>query len=216
MHYKFIDIGCGHSNVSVDVYGLNVHGLLVDPIQEFCNVLPSSSTVLKECAAITTYDGTLDMNVTTEDLSNVRYFPISALRNKKHFERIAKRYGVYGMEFISTDATKDTHNYEWLKSKRTVQCMTLKSLLNKYDITEVDQFKIDVEGHENVLLSQLIDLIRLGEFKVNEKIIFEYNYLSDKKVLDELIEIISKEFGFDSKFQVVGLNEDMVMTKIKE
>lgn len=214
MHYKFIDIGCGHSNVSVDIYGLNVHGLLVDPIQEFCNVLPSSSTVLKECAAITDYDGTLDMNVTTEDLSNLQYYPIKVLTNKKHFDRLVKNHAIYGMEFVGTEATKDTHNYNWLKAKRSVQCMTLKTLLKKYDITEVDQFKIDVEGHENVILLQLIDLMRAGEFKVNEKIIFEYNYLSNKKVLDELTEIISKEFGFKYEFQVLGWNEDIVMTKI--
>lgn len=214
MHYKFIDIGCGHTNVSVDVYGLDVNGLLVEPIKEFCNVLPSSTTVLKECAAITSYDGVLDMNVTTDDLSNVQYFPISVLSNKKHFNRIAEKYGIYGMEFVGTDSTKDTHNYEWLKSKRSVLCMSLRTLLNKHDITEVDQFKIDVEGHENTILLQLIDLMRSGEFKVNEKIIFEYNYLSDKKELDELAQTISEEFGFKYEFQILGWNEDIVMTKI--
>lgn len=206
MHYKFIDIGCGHTNVSVDVYGSDVLGLLVDPIREFCNVLPKSDTVSVECAAVTDYDGELDMNITSLDMSNVKYIPISMLTNDKHLPRLLRAGKIFGTESINVRSH--------LGVKRTVNCMRLDTLLNKYGITEVDQLKIDVEGHENVVLSQLIDLMRRGRFKVNERIIFEYNHLSDKPELDKLANIITTEFGYTSVFQVLGWNEDIILTKI--
>lgn len=45
MHYKFVDIGCSNSAVSVDEYGLACNGLLIEPIKEMCDILPQSKTV---------------------------------------------------------------------------------------------------------------------------------------------------------------------------
>lgn len=208
MNYKFIDIGCGHTNVSVDEYGLDVHGLLVEPIKEFCDVLPASDTVLVECSAITSYDGTIEMNISSRDMSDIHYIPISALNTPIHLERMLKNHKIFGAESIALkrDILDDT---------RIVACMRLDTLLNKYKIDSVDQFKIDVEGCENIILQQLIELMRLKKFIVNESIIFEYNDLSDKNELDVLSKIICEEFGFTSSFRKIGLNEDIVMIKIK-
>jgi hypothetical protein len=56
--------------------------------------------------------------------------------------------------------------------------------------------------------------MRSNKFDVTERIIFEYNDLSNKPELDELAKIISTEFGFNYSFKKIGLNEDIVMTKI--
>lgn len=208
MHYKFIDIGCGHTNVSVDVYGLLVRGLLVDPIKEFCDVLPSSSTVLVECSAITDYDGDVCINITSEDMSGIAYLPITALDSLTHIERITKKFKIFGAESIAVKR-------DMLTSTRTVRCLRLDTLLNKYNIDSVDQFKIDAEGCEYMILQQLIDLMRTGKLKVNERIIFEYNDLSTKTELDELTQIIANEFGFTYEFKKVGWNEDIIMTKLQ-
>lgn len=207
MHFKFIDIGCGHTNVSVDVYGTDVKGLLVEPIQEFCNVLPNSNTVYIECAAITDYDGILEMNVDAGGYEDLQYFPISRLLDGKHRDRLIQRYKIYGMESINSCSR--------LGAKRTVQCMKVETLLKKYNITGVDQLKIDVEGHENVVLTQVIELMRKGTLQIHERIIFEYNSLSDKEELDKLVKIISSEFGYSSEFKRVGWNEDIILSKIK-
>jgi FkbM family methyltransferase len=208
INYTFIDIGCGHTNVSVDQYGLNVHGLLVEPIREFCNVLPSSDTVLVECSAIVEYDGAIEMHVSSRDMSGIHYIPITALNTPAHLERMLKNHKIFGAESIAVKR-------DILDSMRVVACMRLETLLNKYRIKTVEQLKIDVEGCENIVLQQLIELMRMNKFAVSESIIFEYNDLSDKKELDGLSEIICNEFGFTSSFRKIGLNEDIVMTKIK-
>jgi hypothetical protein len=92
--------------------------------------------------------------------------------------------------------------------------MKLETLLDNYGITSVQQLKIDVEGYEYIVLQQLIELMRSNKFDVTERIIFEYNDLSNKPELDELAKIISTEFGFNYSFKKIGLNEDIVMTKI--
>jgi hypothetical protein len=52
MKYTFVDIGCGHFATSVDIFGTMCNGLLVEPIEEYCNVLPRSDTVIVECSAV--------------------------------------------------------------------------------------------------------------------------------------------------------------------
>ena len=208
MHYTFIDIGCGHTNVSVDQYGLDVNGLLVEPIKEFCDVLPHSNTVLIECSAITERDGDIDMNVSKRDMTGIQYIPISALTTPAHVERMLKNHKIFGAESIALER-------DILDDKRVVSSMTLHTLLDKYKITSVEQLKIDVEGYENIVLQQLIELLRSNKFNVTERIIFEYNDLSNKPELDELTKIISNEFGFSYSFKKVGLNEDIIMCKLK-
>lgn len=207
MNYTFIDIGCGHTNVSVDTYGLNVYGLLVEPIKEFCDVLPSSKTVLVECSAITDKDGTIEMNVQSRDMTGIIYIPITAISNPRHLKRMLKNHKIFGAE--SAVLERDI-----LDDKRNVQSMRLETLLKKYNIDSVDHLKIDVEGCENIILEQLIELLSANKFMVNRSLTFEYNELSNKKELDVLTKIIADEFGFTFSFVKLGLNEDIVMVKI--
>ena len=204
MKYKFIDIGCGHTNVSTDIYGLDVNGLLVEPIKEFCDVLPNSDTVLIEQSAIGEYDGTIDIHCDLMDWGKIKYYSIQQLSSVKHIERIAQKNPIHGITSI-------IHN---TGNKRSVNLMTFESLINKYNITEVDQIKIDVEGYENVLLQQLIELMRSNKLIVNKTIIFEYNHMSDLNELDKLKILISNEFGFNYRFEKLGWNEDIIMEKI--
>lgn len=210
MHYKFIDIGCGHTNVSVDQYGLNVCGLLVEPIHEFCQVLPTSATVLIENCAVTDFTGEIEINVTPDIDSEIQYFPINAIIHKKHRVRILSKHKIYGAESIIHFCINNDQKF-----KRKVPCMRLNDLLDKYSINSVDQFKIDVEGYEYVILTQLLELMTAGKIVVKEKIIFEYNELSDQIQLDPIYNKICKEFGYTSEYVEVGLNKDIVLTKIK-
>jgi hypothetical protein len=59
-------------------------------------------------------------------------------------------------------------------------------LCEQYDITWIAQLKIDTEGHEAIILKQVLQRIKTRKLVVDE-IKFEYNYLSDKQVLDHLI-----------------------------
>ncbi len=206
MHYTFIDIGCGNTNVSVDEFGLNVMGLLVEPIQEFCNILPTSNTVQTVCTAITDYDGEAEMNLHDIEMTDIHYIPIIALNNMTRALRMAKNFKIFGGESLMK---QQNHS-----RTRNVTCMRLETLLKKFDIDSVNQLKIDVEGFENIILQQLIELMRQDKFKVNNRIIFEYNHLSNLEELDALTKIIADEFSFTYEFRKLGWNEDIIMTKV--
>jgi len=209
MKYKFIDIGCGHSDVSTDIFGLNVNGLLVEPIQEYCKVLPHSNTIKIECAAVTEKNGTAIINADISE--NIQYVPGSVIINAKNLNRYLKKYGtILGTSsFYINNIVKNKN-----RIPQKVKTITLKDLFLKYDVTEIDQLKIDVEGYENIVLKQLIELMRTNKVKINKKIIFEYNNMSDMAELNKLKEQIASDFGFNYRFQSFFWNNDIIMEKL--
>ena len=54
MKYHFIDIGCGHSSVSSDIYGTadDIFGMYVEPIKEYLDVLPNGKNIKNENHAL--------------------------------------------------------------------------------------------------------------------------------------------------------------------
>lgn len=206
MKYDFIDIGCAHFDVSVDQFGLSAIGLLVEPIEEYCNVLPSSETVLVECAAITEKDGECEFIASIS--KRIEYLPSSLILNPVKLRRYQERFG--NVAGLGTFNNRD----EWYGMDhipRTVKTLSLKSLFEKYDVSSIGQLKIDVEGHESVILKQLIPYLQEG--MAVHKLIFEYNDMSDLKELDTIIDTI-KTFGYNSTFQMEGWNEDIIMEKL--
>lgn len=101
----------------------------------------------------------------------------------------------FGWDISSIDLNKERN----VTGELEVKCLTLKSLFEKYDVTEIGLFKVDTEGHEAVIIKQLIDLMNDG-IKVNNKIYFEYNHLSDKLELDKIADDICKLHGFVKKY----------------
>lgn len=220
MKYEFIDIGCGQTNVSSDksFFGTNVNGLLVEPIEEYCKILPQSNTVLVECAAIGEYDGFKKLNVVLEG-NKIEYIPYKLYSNPKAWNRYCKKNNI---QYTGTSSFNNQNEiiYKNNCTIRKVKLMTIKTLLEKYNITEVDQLKIDVEGWEPIILQQFIDIMKLKKFKVNKKIIFEYfpddvvpNH-KNKKLLDNLIREICSKFQFKYRYCHKNLDSDIIMEKI--
>lgn len=217
MNYKFIDIGCCHYSVSSDMFGLNVLGLLVEPVKEFCDVLPNSSTVLVECSAIAEKDGKTKMNIFLDhNNSPIEYITTDVWRDDKKRTRFFKtRYSECGRStLLPFDVLLLRKEWGLPNTEREINTLTLLSLINKYNITSVDYLKIDVEGYEEIILNQLLDLMRSNKFIVNKQIKFEYNELSNLDSLDRIKEAIETEFGFTSRYEKVGWDEDIIMDKV--
>lgn len=215
MKYKFIDIGCGPFDVSSDIYGTNVKGMFVEPISEFLNVLPCSDTIDKVNVAISNFDGESDMDVWMLD-KPIKYYTknqLISLKNaveKKGIDYDPLKFIIYqgGGTFIKN---RESIPYTPLKVK--IKCITLQSLVNEYNIESVDHLKIDVEGHENIILYQLLNIMQTTKFKVNNILQFEWNDLSDRNELYFLAESISKEFGFEITHKKEYWNEDLILIK---
>lgn len=219
MKYKFVDIGCSFFDTSVDDYGLDVNGLLVEPIPEHARVLPSSSTVKVECSAITEFNGTMEMNCIVNE--NAKYLSKQVLLDayaddSEKSLRKREAYGNWWMNGGSSLLDTSEMSYEYADNfkPKTVNTITLKTLFEKYDVEEIDVLKIDVEGYERIVLLQLIDLLRSNEIKITGKIIAEYNSMSNLSDLDLVLNTICNEFGFRKIFVTEHWNEDVILEKL--
>ena len=200
MRYKFVDIGTCYYATSVDEFGLEVNGLLVDPIQKFLDVLPSSATVKKECCAITDTDGIVDFNVYFDenfDTFELKYFT-STDRDKWRKQKTF----IDGKTKPLNVAKSSLVDHPWKhvqqhQKKIKVNGMRLITLFQKYNIDEIDYLRIDTEGYDHKILEQIIELLKNNSIKINNEIAFEYiKDFGNTDKLDILEAIICNEFGF--------------------
>lgn len=221
MKYTFVDIGCGAAGVSTDIYGLDVRGLLVEPIPECCKCLPNSNTVLIECSAIGSKNTKLNITTPIKQGEVLEYLPSNIQDDEKKLQRYFKtknitKYSGKGLPFgLSSFLSKQELPWDCELYERSVNMITLKDLFVKYNVSEIEQLKIDVEGHESIILNQLITLMRNNQIIITDKLIFEYNFLSNLSELDKLKDIIANEFGFTYEYIEFGTNQDIIMEKIK-
>jgi FkbM family methyltransferase len=192
MKYDFVEIGASIWDTSIDHFGLDAIGLLVEPMPNLFKAIPSSDTVKKENVAITSHDGFVKF-YTYDDYSpekEYRYMPL---------DEISRRgYGTqgFGWDVSSIDLNKERK----VTGELEVKCLTLKSLFEKYDVSEIGLFKVDTEGHDHVILVQLLALMGAG-LKVNNEIFFEYNHLSNKLALDNTSDKICELYGLTKKYE---------------
>lgn len=217
MKYDFIDIGCGYADTSVDTFGLNARGLLVEPLEVCCKVLPRSETVTVECSAVANQDGISEFTMYDVTPPN-KYYTHDELLNAWNLNDTKNESFFL---FLSSLLPRETlvkrgniRNFQQMKPSKTIEVntLTLKSLFDKYSVTEINQLKIDVEGFEESIIQQLIPLLKNG-LKVNT-IIYEYNEMSIRSNLDILEKQICTQFGYNSKYQFIHWNEDKILTKI--
>lgn len=206
MKYKFVDIGCCFFETSVDEFGLDVDGLLVEPIKEACDVLPYSDKVKIVNVAISDYNGTGELTV-PEDMKIERYIPREEMLGK--YDQFPNA-GIIGGSTLQEPLTFNYHN---IKQKK-IECKIISfyDLCEQYNITEIDYLRIDTEGHEPVILKQVLDMMQNNKLTINCELAFEYNYLSDNNVLDNFAESFS-QFGFRHEIIHEGWNKDIVLTK---
>ena len=196
MKFKFIEIGCSIFNTYIDKFGLDVNGLLVEPMPNLFDVVPSSKTVLKENCAITDHDG------------EVKFYLYDGFNKNSKYDYIKPGDYTWSQGFGWDISSIDLNPNRKLTGETTVKCLTLKSLLEKYNVTEIDHFKVDAEGHDHIILKQLLDLMNDG-FKVNMDILFEYNKLSNKKQCTKVFGEIALNHGF----LVKRMRTDIILVK---
>lgn len=211
MKYKFVDIGCCFFDTSLDRFGLDVPGLLVEPVKMFFDILPCSDLVKKVNVAISDQTGTTSIFVPNALTKPDRY------KTKQDVIDLFNNESGQGVGFETTNYGGSTllefKKFGIESTPEECQTITLEELCDQYDITEIDYLKIDVEGYEPVILKQLVDLMSTGRLKINCEIMFEYNFLSDKDILDEYTKTIADNFNFSAAFVKEYWNEDIVLTK---
>lgn len=214
MRYKFVDIGSSFFDTSVETFGLDEFGLLIEPIKEAYDLLPFSDKVKRVNVAISDYNGTGNLLVPENLNIPQKYMTKEDVRNSDINEfNFGQKYAVACSTLQDKHTLLDRLNIK--QKKIECQVITFYALCEQYDISEIDYLKIDIEGHEHVVLKQILDLMDNGKLSINQ-LVFEYNEHSDKQVLDGYIETISTKFGFNVEFISKEWNEDVVLTKNNE
>jgi hypothetical protein len=210
MKYKFVDIGCSFFDTSVDQFGLDVDGLLVEPLGPSFKLLPHSNTVKKVNVGISDYTGIGKMFVPKDILLATKYISKEELKSIQGNE--LQNVGYSGCASLN-GTHKHMNNLNVEQISLDCNIITFYDLCNQYNITEIDYLNIDTEGHEHIILKQVFDLVQKNLLTINHQLKFEYNYLSDTAILDNLCEQF-KNYGFNYTLVKDGWNEDMVLTKL--
>ena len=136
MNKFFVEIGSSDFDTLLPLAELGWSGIIVEPLSECLNNLERYDSVIYENVAIHSYNGE------TEFI----YYDSSLMDDCGE----SKTWWTRGLGTTNLDMNHMINNPQWKKYERqiTVDCLTLDSLLEKYEISEIDFMKVDVEGEE--------------------------------------------------------------------
>lgn len=136
-----------------------LNGLFIEPITEYFNRLPECR---KENVAVSNYEGEID----------IYYIPSKVIDDKKLPQWLR---GCNSVDHVHPTIIS-TGNQRYCV-KNTVPVTRIKTLLDKYGITDIKTLKIDTEGHDYIILNDFLNSCDIKPRKIQ----FENNSLSDQK-----------------------------------
>lgn len=160
-----------------------VDGLYIEPVKEHFDRLPDCN---KENVAVSNIAGELD----------IFYIPSEVILAYKLPNWIRGCNSVHAIH-----PTVKAQGYSHLVVHDRVKVVRIKSLIEKYNITEIDTLKIDTEGHDCIILNDFLDTVDI----LPNVIQFESNVLSSVNDVMELVFRLT-DLGYDCK----QVNFDMV------
>jgi len=191
MIYDFIEIGTSDFYTLLQTTEGQI-GISIDPIKLYLDNLPNNPHVIKVNCAISDKNGVVDVFwVDPKDIEEYKLL---------HFIRgcnsIIKPH-------ITTMGELKEKNLEFLLKQTTCEMITWKTLVERYDVQKLDTLKIDTEGHDCVIINDMIDN---DGGVLPKKIFFEGNELTSPDVIDKTIERL-KNIGytliFNNKVDVI-------------
>ena len=178
VHFNFIEIGTSDFDTEIEKASDETIGLSIEPINIYLSRLPNKNKCQKINAAISNYNGFIDI------------YSISP-------ENIIK-YNIADWIKGCNSVGKPHRTVEWylgyhglpsnLIEPKIVPVLTFTSIVDKYNITNCDYLKIDTEGHDCVIINNIIDSFEKGELNfLPKKILFETNELTSNIDIDNTI-----------------------------
>jgi len=177
MKYDFIEIGTSNFHTLIENAN-NEIGISIEPMKKYLDQLPTPSNVIKLNCAIS-FDG-------SNNLIDFYYIDPDTIKhlNLKPFMKGCNSIGNYHPMHIK-------YNVQEHVTIDKVEQRSLKSVLEEYNVTELDYLKIDTEGGDCKIMQQLYNI----KFKP-KKIKFETNSLANPDDVAHILDIFSK-IGYD-------------------
>lgn len=158
-------------------------GLFIEPIKEYFDRL---GDCLKENVAVSDYEGEIE----------IYYIPSEVI----YSNNIPK--GLRGCNSIgSPHPTVIKLGYGEYIQKSIVKVQRIKTLLDKHGVTDIEELKIDTEGHDCVILNDFLNTCEIRPSKIQ----FESNVLSNEDDVLQLVKRLTR-LGYKCKQE----KEDMV------
>lgn len=164
MKYDFIEIGSCDFNTILDKCDDNVKGIIVEPLDVYLDRLPDKPNVIKLNAAISVKDYTSD--IYWVDPQNIE------LHNLPNWIRGCNSLTPHPTVVSYLNERELNHLYQ----KTTINTISVKTFIQKFNIDDVDLLKIDTEGMDCIILNEWL---KIGTV-FPKTIIFESNQLTDR------------------------------------
>ncbi len=186
MHYHYVDIGTSNFDTSLDKRKKDEMILLVEPIFYYLQRLENVEGIIKAPFAVSDISGMGKMFYIPE-IDIVRLGLPQFLKgcnplNKKH--ELAYSYGAHLMQAL------------------TDPIITVRQLLKIYSITTIGELKIDTEGHDHVILKQLIECMKDDILSIN---CIQFECMPEHKNVSELM-------NYSNLLRLAGYKEIAVET----
>lgn len=194
MRYDFIEIGTSDFETLLESSVTEI-GISVDPLKIYLDNLPNKDNVIKSNYAITNKDGVTDVYwIDPKDIEKYN-LPIWL----KGCNSIVEPHPSVVKELIEKNLTE-------IYKKSECKCLTWTTFVEIYDINYVEYLKIDAEGHDCVIINNILD----SNIILPKKILFENNELSDKIFVSKTLERLQK-FGYRITHQ---MGTDVLVEKL--
>lgn len=194
-HYDFIEVGTSDFHTLIEQADENTVGLSIEPINSYLESLPNKKNVIKVNAALSNYDGEIEIYHIGLNEMNANGLPFWVRGcnsvNKPH-------------EYTRNKIGHEL--YDSIVKKTKVPTLSWNTLIENYNIGSIGYLKIDTEGHEHIILKDYFEMCEKNPSFYAQRIKFEYNETSNKKILDELISNLTN-------YQVIYEEEDVVLIK---
>jgi len=195
MKYDFIEIGTSDFDTLLQTTE-NQIGLSIEPLKIYLNRLPNNSHVIKVNCAISDKNGTTNVIwVKPEDIDE--YELSEYLRGCNSIIR----------PHITTERELKEKNLEFLLNQTECEMITWEKLIDRYDVESVDLLKIDTEGHDCVIINNILDS---NTNTLPKKIWFEANELTNSKYVEKTVKRLE---SFEYKILEYN-NWDVIVEKI--
>tara|TARA_R110000822_G_scaffold75288_1_gene181084 strand:+ start:2709 stop:5171 length:2463 start_codon:yes stop_codon:yes gene_type:complete len=173
MNYDFIEIGTSDFETLIQS-STNEIGLSIDAVNLYLNRLPNKETVTKLNYAISNYSGITQVYyVEPEDIES------------NNLSWYLKGCNSIGEPHPITLRELKEKNLEHLLKADEVEVLTWKDLVERYNIESVKTLKIDAEGHDTIIVNNILEG---GHNVYPGVIIFEANELTPDSVRLETIQ----------------------------
>jgi FkbM family methyltransferase len=163
MKYDYVDIGTCYFEVADGVFAPDKNYLLVEPMAEYLDRLPTGDNIKKENSACSDKNGSIEIFYVPESVILELNLPLWM----KGCSKINEPHKVVLNYLNAVGIGKSIIN------SKTINVISFKKLVEKYNIEHIENLKIDTEGHDHIILNEVARLLSFNKISC-DSITVEY------------------------------------------